>query len=94
MTAPRVRRSDALPENSLYFDNGCDVAPQCLSCPLPECKYVVEEGKRGGPSTYQNAARNRQWLQEYEGGTPVHYIAAEAGVTVRTVHRGIASVRG
>ena len=87
-------RQDALPERHAYADTGCDVAPQCLSCPLPECKYVVEEGKRGGPSTYQNAARNRQWLQEYEGGTPVHYIAAEAGVTVRTVYRGIASVRG
>lgn len=23
--------------------DGCDVAPSCLDCPLPECKYVTNE---------------------------------------------------
>ena len=30
---------DLLPEAFPYRDNGCEVSPSCLSCPLPKCKY-------------------------------------------------------
>lgn len=32
-------RVDTLPERYPYFDNGCEVAPKCLQCPLAQCKY-------------------------------------------------------
>ena len=32
-------RSDTLPENTRYKDDGCDVSSTCLDCPLPLCKY-------------------------------------------------------
>jgi len=88
-----VARLDSLPEGYPYADNGCDVHPRCLSCPLPECKFVQEEGKRGGPSNRANALRNAGWLRQYEAGISAHLIALEVGVTERTVQRGIASAR-
>ena len=32
-------RSDTLPENTRYRDDGCDISPSCLECPLSLCKY-------------------------------------------------------
>ncbi|KKM84785.1 hypothetical protein LCGC14_1295720 [marine sediment metagenome] len=42
---PLVRR-DALPEDSTYIDDGCEVAPSCLSCPLLVCRYDRPAGLR------------------------------------------------
>lgn len=28
------------------YGDGCDVAPRCLECPLPECKFVEQPGDR------------------------------------------------
>ncbi len=30
---------DAAPEEFPYRDDGCEVSPSCLRCPLPMCKY-------------------------------------------------------
>ena len=35
-TEPMV---EALPEFFTYRDDGCEVAPACLRCPLPQCRY-------------------------------------------------------
>lgn len=40
----RPARSDALPEYIDYNDNGCDLYPSCLRCPLPQCRYEVSGG--------------------------------------------------
>ena len=32
-------RSDTLPENTGYRDDGCDLSSSCLKCHLPLCKY-------------------------------------------------------
>ena len=40
--APR----DALPEHNDYRDDGCDVFPSCLRCPLPRCRYDEPGGVR------------------------------------------------
>ena len=34
-----ILHRDALPERYPYRDDGCEVAPACLQCPLPRCKY-------------------------------------------------------
>ncbi len=39
-------RSDALPEHAQYRDDGCDVHPHCLTCPLPRCRYDEPGGLR------------------------------------------------
>lgn len=33
--------SDGLPENTNYKDKGCDIHKECLSCPLPQCRYEM-----------------------------------------------------
>lgn len=30
---------DILPESYPYRDEGCEVSPSCLRCPLPQCKH-------------------------------------------------------
>ena len=30
---------DVVPEHFPYRDDGCQVSPSCLRCPLPRCKY-------------------------------------------------------
>ena len=30
---------DSVPEHYPYRDEGCEVSPSCLNCPLPQCKY-------------------------------------------------------
>ena len=43
----RKVRSEALPENTLYEDTGCDLASSCLSCPFVRCRYDYPDGIRG-----------------------------------------------
>lgn len=42
----RPVREDALPENLDYPDTGCNLAPRCLDCPLPRCRYDEPGGAR------------------------------------------------
>ena len=35
-----------LPENTDYRDTGCNLAPSCLNCPLPRCKYDYPQSQR------------------------------------------------
>jgi hypothetical protein len=50
------------PTHSHYVDDGCEVSPSCLSCPLPLCKY-------DDPGGYQNwlGRRRRARLKGVEG---------------------------
>ena len=34
-----VASVDMLPEKFPYRDDGCEIFPSCLRCPLPQCKY-------------------------------------------------------
>lgn len=46
MTASRHLRAApgrAYPENYVYADNGCDLHPSCLACPLPVCAYERDD---------------------------------------------------
>lgn len=64
-------------------EDGCDVSPHCLECPLPECKYVE-------PSYYG------RWLEQQkyqrvttlmEQGLTVEEVAVSLGLHKRTVSR-------
>ncbi len=78
----RVRR-DALPEEIRYRDDGCDIHPQCLTCPLPRCRYDEPGGLRG----MLNAYRDQQIVALRGDGAPVDQIAERYSLSRRTVFR-------
>ncbi|MBN4064333.1 helix-turn-helix domain-containing protein [Dehalococcoides mccartyi] len=76
-------RSDTLPENTRYKDDGCDASPSCLECPLTLCRY-------DDPSWLQNASRrtrDNEIFQLREERVPIAVIANKFGISTRTVHR-------
>ena len=75
---------DRLPEFIAYRDTGCDAHSNCLTCPLPACRYDE-------PGGFQRAARGRRdsevmRLRSVQALT-VDEIASRCGVSSRTVHR-------
>lgn len=80
------RYRTALPEGMEWPDTGCDVAPACLSCPLPECRYERHRGLAQMQTARMRAAAVR--LRD-EGLTPVQ-IAERIGRKKRTVYRLLA----
>ena len=79
---PRVR-GDALPEVTRYRDDGCDIHPHCLTCPLPRCRYEEPGGLKG----MLNAMRDRQIVELRARGISVEDIADRFGVSRRTIFR-------
>ena len=76
-------RSDTLPENPHYKDDGCDVSSTCLDCPLPLCKYddpgwVQRESRR---------TRDDEIFRLRQKGVPVTEISQQFEISTRTVHR-------
>lgn len=78
----RVRR-DALPEEIQYRDDGCDIHPHCLTCPLPRCRY----DEPGGLRALLNAYRDQQIIALRGDGAPVDQIAQRYSLSRRTVFR-------
>jgi hypothetical protein len=83
MTELRRVRSDTLPENTTYRDDGCDVHARCLTCPLPACRYDVQGGKR----ELLNMYRDQQIAFLKHSGLTGARIAKLLGVSRRTVVR-------
>lgn len=80
---------DALPEFYNYRDEGCEVAPACLRCPLDHCKY-------DDPQAWQRqlvAARQSPALLLLSQGVGVREVASQTGFAIRTVHRLKAGLR-
>lgn len=79
----RVVRRDTLPENTRYPDQGCRMSDTCLACPLPVC---IEDD----PTLnwrLSRAARDGAIVKAYAAGATVPQLAADYGVSTRTVHR-------
>ena len=85
--SPKRVRADALPEYTRYRDDGCDVHPTCLSCPLPRCRYE----EPGGLRALLNAYRDQQIVRLRLRGVPVDELAIRFGVSRRTVFRVLES---
>jgi len=82
-TQRRVRE-DALPEHIRYRDQGCDIYPSCLTCPLPRCRY----DEPGGARALFNQTRDREILHlRRRQGLPIATLAHRYGVSRRTVFR-------
>lgn len=90
-TPRREPRADTLPENHTYTDEGCEVSPACLRCPLPQCKH----DEPGWYRREQRAERDRTMsrLRSREGMS-VAQLARRFGVSKRTVFRALHRVNG
>lgn len=66
--------------NSLPY-NGCSYHDDCLTCPLPKCRYDM------APKQAEAMYTMYRVVQLHENGVPVHEIMAQLGVSRRTVFR-------
>ena len=83
----RARR-EALPEHADYRDEGCDLSPSCLACPLPRCRY----DEPGGARTMINRVRDEEISRlRFDAGMPVEDISRQFHVSRRTVFRVLQS---
>ena len=76
---------DLLPEEVEWRDEGCEVFPACLSCPLPRC---IEEEPRGR-QRLKAVLRARQMNALRRNGKSIKEIAGLFGVSNRTVQRAL-----
>ena len=71
-------------------DLGCEAAPKCLECPLPQCKH-------DDPAAYQRCQRQRMDAARIATMDRENLTVAEAAerfnITIRTVFRIRARVR-
>jgi transposase-like protein len=74
---------DLLPEEFPYRDEGCELAPSCLNCPLPRC---VEEEPRGRQKFLKRRRAEKMWQLKQQGKSAAE-IAAIFQVSTRTVQR-------
>jgi len=90
-TDARPSRRDALPENTQYFDSGCDLHPSCLSCPLVRCRY----DEPGGARRLISDDRDRRIVRlQREEELSIDLLASRFGISRRTVFRVLARARG
>ena len=82
---------DVIPERYPYHDEGCEVSPSCLRCPLPRCKY-------DDPGWYQRQKRTGRDLEIVmalrEQGLSVSEAAARFDVSQRTIFRILSRMSG
>ena len=77
--------ADDLPERCRYRDEGCELAPSCLDCPLPNC---IEELPRGR-QRYLLQRRCQQIACLRSQGKGTREIATFLKVSSRTVQRAV-----
>lgn len=85
----RKVRIDALPEHLAYRDDGCDLAPSCLRCPLVRCRY----DEPGGARALLQVPRDEALRRRREEGIAIDALAAEFGLSRRSVFRVLAKGR-
>ena len=76
-------RSDTLPENTRYQDDGCEASNSCLDCPLAMCKY----DDPGWLRRQDRGQRDDEIFRLRKAGIPVPELARQFKVSTRTVHR-------
>ena len=81
--ALRYVRSDTLPENTRYKDEGCDASLTCLECPLSLCKY----DDPGWLQRESRRTRDDEIFRLRSQKIAVAEISKRFGISTRTVHR-------
>ncbi len=76
------------PLGDIPADEGCDLAPSCLHCPFPRCRYddpgLVRRLRHG---TRRQEQSRRLAALSAEGGWTMREAAGRLGVSRRTVFR-------
>lgn len=80
-----------LPEYTQYRDEGCDISPTCLRCPLPQCRYDDPGWLRR--ETKSRRDREVLLIHQAEGLGPTD-LARRFGLSRRTIHRILREHRG
>ena len=77
------------PEDYPYKDTGCSLAPSCLTCPYPRCRYDLHSGirKMGAGILSGELVRLRA------EGQSVDVLAQRFGVDRRTIYRRLRELR-
>ena len=83
MSNCKLYQDDLPPEYCQYRDEGCDLAPACLECPLPTCIYDLPRGKQKRRSELRSEGIATLRAQ----GRSTREIAQAFGVSTRTVQR-------
>lgn len=84
-SSPSINTTRGLPENTVYEDTGCDLAPSCLECPLALCKYDDPNGARYS----RTVMRDTEIMRLFSQGLKVSTIALRVDISDRTVYRVI-----
>ena len=74
---------DVLPDRYPYRDDGCELSPSCLRCPLPQCKY-------DDPSWFHKQrrdARNLEVVTLCKEGLSVSEASSRFSLSQRTIFR-------
>ena len=75
---------DVVPEHFPYRDEGCEVSPFCLRCPLPQCKY-------DDPEWFQRQKRDerdgRVMTAMRDEGLSLPEVAVRYSLSQRTIFR-------
>ena len=79
---------ELLPEESPYEDEGCEVFPSCLSCPLPSCL----EDEPWGKERFVKHRRAGRMLELRREGKSVEEIARIFVMSERTVQRSLKAI--
>ena len=75
---------DVLPERYPYRDEGCEISPSCLSCPLPKCKY----DDPGWFQRHKQRQRDKKVASALqEEGLSVREASVRFGLSQRTIFR-------
>jgi hypothetical protein len=86
----QVNVLDTIPEMTRYRDDGCDIHPACLTCPLPRCRY----DEPYDPLENQRRERNLAiWRAYCEDRLSVADLVVRFGVSRRTIHRVLQAER-
>ncbi len=75
---------DRLPDYSEYRDQGCDLSPSCLRCPLPKCRYDKQEGGRRASKRLRDLEILRQ---RTVSDRSISDLATEFDLSKRTIQR-------
>ena len=77
---------------SFYQDDGCEVCPSCLACPLPLCRYDDPGGFRNWQQR-EKRAKAKAIIASGHSRPLVTEMAVAFGITERQVYRIMARER-
>ena len=89
MTATRATRGEVEVDRINWIDTGCNLAPSCLNCPFPQCRYDTRDMIR----LERSKSDATQACDLYVTGLNAAQVADVLGISKRSVFRLMARKR-